>query len=424
MNYRTYARLQEQVAEAVLPNGLRVRVLHKPEFEKVYGILAVNYGSADTDYLRDGVRVRTPAGVAHYLEHKMFDLPSGSAMAQFTALGGSPNAFTGYGMTAYYVQTTQNPEENLRLLLEMVLTPWFTKESVEKERGIIAQEIKMYADSPDACLFERLFEALYPAHPLSVPIAGSVESIQHIDAETLYECYDAFYRPENMILCVEGNLAPEQVLAVAESVPAKPSAGVIRPLLREMEAAEPLSGTHRSRMDVAMPMFAIAFPLPDTQPGDSMTEFAGDLAMELLVGESTQLYRQLYEAGLIDSGFSAGFEGIRGKAMLSVAGDSRDPQAVLEAICRHALELQADGICSADLERLKKGSLGRRIRDLDSFSGTCSRLCEAELEGTDSLSFPEFIQAVTPEDIQKLLKCVTPDLAVMTVIEPTEEETA
>lgn len=423
MKHCDYPRIRECYEETILPNGLRVRVIHKPEFDKLYAMLAVNYGSVDMDYLDGDRAVHTPAGVAHFLEHKMFDIPDGNAMQRFSALGGSPNAFTGYGMTAYFVQTTQAPAENLLLLLEMVLTPWFTEESVEKERGIIEQEIKMYADSPDNRLFELLFEKALPGHPLSVPIGGTVESIGEITDQTLYQCYEAFYRPENMILCVEGNLSPEDVVRTAASVSAERKEKQIRKLSLTARAEPAETGEHRVEMDVSMPMFAACFPIPDIALGDDRTEIVADLTMEILTGESTALYQRMYEQGLIDSGFSAGFEGVRNKAMLSVSGDSDDPAAVLREICGEAARLRQEGVDPSDLDRLKKAMFGRRIRELDSFSGTCSRLCDSFFDGTDCFRFPESISSVSEQDILAMLQYVTEDHMTLVVIAPKEDLT-
>jgi len=170
-------RLGERCYEAVLPNGLTVRVVPKPGFSRKYALIAADYGSVDTAFRLGGRYVRSPDGVAHYLEHKMFDTKHGDAMEQFAACGASPNAFTSYDMTAYYFNCTENFEENFRILMEMVAEPYFTEESVEKERDIIAQEIRMYEDTPDSCLFENLFAAMFRHHPVRVPIAGTVESI-------------------------------------------------------------------------------------------------------------------------------------------------------------------------------------------------------------------------------------------------------
>lgn len=423
MRRRDYPRLREQVWEEVLPDGLRVLVLHKPDFERSFAVVAVNYGAADLHWRRDGADCSAPAGTAHYLEHKLFDLPGGSADERFSALGGNPNAFTGCCGTAFYVETTRNPAENLRQLLEMVFTPWFTPELVERERGIIDQEIKMSDDSPDSRLLEFLNQIALPGHPLSVPILGTRESIREITADTLHACYRDFYRPDNLVLCVEGPLPPEEVLAIAATcAPPRPE-GQVRSCFPEAKARPPLRGRQTLRMDVAMPMFAAGFPLPPLTGDGVRTELAGDLAMELLTGTSSDCYRRLYDAGLIDDSFSAGCDRLRGVAMLTISGDSRDPEAVLAAICAEAARVCRSGVDPEALSCQKKAMFGRRVRALDSFGATCVRLAEAALEGTDYLDFPAQIAAVTAGEVLDLIGRIRPEAAAFAVIAPKEEDT-
>lgn len=419
---REYPRLGETYYEQTLPNGLTVRVLPRQDFSKVFAMLAVNYGSVDTAFSCNGRHYRTPDGVAHYLEHKMFDLPEGDAMEQFSRLGANPNAFTSYAMTAYHFQTSENAEECLKLGLRMVLTPCFTQASVEKERGIIAQEIRMYADSPDSQVYERLFANMLRNHPCRVPISGSLESIQQITEQTLQLCYDAFYRPSNMILVVKGNMEPETVLRLAEQAAADTC---YAPAVTDYGAPEPLTCALAEtvrQMDVSMPTFQLAFRCPDVSKGDATAEIAGDLAAELLMGESSALYQRLYDAGLIDAGFSAGYESIRGLAMISVGGDSRDPYAVRDAIWQEAERMCREGFAQEDFLRLKKSAVGRRIRDLDGFDGTCYRLAAYYFDGVDYFDFQAAFDAVTPEDVMQVLRtCFVPERTSISVIEPRKE---
>ena len=253
-------QLRETFYEERLPNGLLIRVIPRPDFAKTYSFFATDFGSIDTKFTMDGKVYETPAGVAHYLEHKLFDMPEGNVMQQFSALGGSPNAFTGYSMTAYHVESTENWRENLELLLRYVSTPYFTEESVEKERGIIAQEIRMYEDSSGSRMYENLFAALYQHHPIRVPIAGTVESIQDITAQTLYDCHKAFYDPSNMMLCVAGPVDPALVVESAREILPKTPGGVGG---RDYGPAEPLTAEKMARveqnMEVSMPGFTVAF---------------------------------------------------------------------------------------------------------------------------------------------------------------------
>ena len=218
MNEKSYPRIGETVLEKTLPNGLKIFIVPKPQHRKKYAFFATRYGGMDMQFIRNGEKYDTPAGIAHYLEHKMFDTKDGNALQVLSQNGAEPNAFTSNAMTGYYFDCTEHFEENLRILLSFVSVPYFTDESVEKERGIIGQEIRMVEDSPDWQVYERLLACLYRSSPARVPIAGTVESIAGITAETLYDCHHAFYCPSNMALCVVGNVDPHTVIALAEEV--------------------------------------------------------------------------------------------------------------------------------------------------------------------------------------------------------------
>lgn len=406
MTGKAYPDLGEMVYEARLPNGLLTRVVTKPGFAKTYAFLAVNYGSMDTRFEKAGQWFESPQGTAHYLEHKMFDMPEGNIMQQFAKYGGSPNAFTSYDMTAYYVQCTEHFQENLELLLRYVSTPYFTPESVEKERGIIAQEIQMYEDSADSVVFESLFSALYASHPIRNSIAGTVASIAEISEQTLYDCYHGFYIPGNMMLCVVGDVEPELVFSLAEKILPKDGALAARRDYGPQEDMKPARKRVERTMEVSMPMFAMGFK---TEPagygqGTMLQEMVGDLAAEILVGESSPLYTRLYEDGLIDSGFSCGFEGLKGAGMLTASGDSREPQAVYDAILNEAMRIAREGVDEALFQRLKRSALGRRMRDLDGFESICYRSCAYHFEGVDYFSFPACFRTLTSDQIAEFLQ--------------------
>ena len=419
MNRTDYARLGETVYSEVLPNGLRVCVIPKRGFARKYAFFAANYGAVHTAFTLDGRLHTTPDGVAHYLEHKTFDMERGNALQMFAQRGASPNAFTSYAMTAYYFDCTEDFEDNLRLLLEFVSTPYYTEQSVEKERGIIEQEIRIYEDSAESRVYENLFACLYENHPVRVPIAGTVPSIQSITAETLNECHRAFYAPGNMMLCVVGDVEPEPVIRIAgELLPEEPSD---RPQKSYGDPEPPTAAKSRveTEMEIAMPTFAVGFKCAPPASGmETMRrEFIGDLAAELLVGEASELYQRLYEQGLIDADFSCGYESVPGAAMLTAGGDSRDPEAVCAAIVERAEEIVARGADEKLFARLKKSSLGRRLRDLDSFESICYRQCAYYFEDCDYFSFPEVYASVTPEDVVEFLRQAVrrPQMAVSVI---------
>lgn len=425
MKYLEFPSIGESCYEERLANGLLVRVVPKKDFARKYAFIAVNFGSVDTSFTVGGQKHRVPDGIAHYLEHKMFDLPDENAMNLFAAQGGSPNAFTSYAMTAYYFSCTENFEQNLRTLLKMVMTPYFTPESVEKERGIIAQEIKMYEDSADSRVYEDMFDALYAEHPVRVPIAGTVESIGEITAQTLYDCYHAFYQPSNMILCVTGDVDAQKVIAAAQELTPDIKAEIPQRDYGKKESMLPVKKCTKRTMEVSMPSFSIGFKCEEPQNGQEsiLREMIGDLAAEILIGESSPLYQRLYEDGLIDAGFSAGYESVKDACMITAGGDSRDPDAVLNAMLEEAQRIANEGFDTELFERLKKSSLGRRTRDLDSFESICYRNCAYYFEGTDYFRFPETYASVTKEAVQDFLcKVIRPERSAMSVIVPKGQE--
>ena len=420
-----YPRLDEVLCRERLENGLTVAVLPRKGFSKRLAYLVTGFGSLHTDFRLGGKEYHVPAGVAHYLEHKLFDMPDGtSADARFAQLGAMTNAFTSYDMTAYYFSCTENFDECLELLLKFVCTPWFTGESVEKERGIIDQEIGMYADSPDGQVFENLTRTLYHAHPIRVPILGTGETIRAITPETLYTCHRAFYTPENMLLCVIGDVDAEEVAAIARrTLPPQPQ-GVGEKL---PFPEEPMTGggTVECPMEVAMPMFNLGFKCEPIDRGEDAArlEMVADLAAEALFGESSGLYLRLYEAGLIDSSFGGGFEAVEGCAMLLCSGDSDDPAAVKAAILEEAQRLAREGVPEETFQRLRRSALGRRIRALDSFDSTCFRLCASHFADFDYFRFPALYETIRPEDLRNFLaQTVTENRSALSILTPLQGE--
>ena len=420
-----YPGLGETVCRCVLPNGLTVMVAPRPGFTKKLAYFVTDFGSIHTEFTLDGKEYRVPAGIAHYLEHKMFDLPGRDVSAEFAARGASVNAFTSYDVTAYYFSCTEHFEENLKLLLEFVSTPYFTDESVEKERGIIDQEIGMNADNPDSQIFEKLMPALFENHPVRVPILGTCETIREITPENLYLCHRAFYNPANMILCVVGDVDPEEVAGIAEEILPQEKTSVGQKKMEWPETMDRPYETVTDRMEVAMPMFHLGFRCESAPNGPESIrqEVVGDLAAEALFGESSRLYLELYEDGLIDSSFGGGFECLDGCSMLLCGGDSDEPDTVCDAILAEAERIAREGVAEEDFLRMKRSALGRRIRELDSFDSTCFRLCAYHMSGVDYFCFPEVYRQVEAWEIQQFLaETVRPGRGAVATLYPIELE--
>ena len=422
MKQTFYERIGESVYREVLPNGLQVCVVPKPEHAKKYAFFATRYGGMDTRFCLDGKWLDTPAGIAHYLEHKMFDTKEGNALQELAKNGAEPNAFTSNAMTGYYFDSTEHFEENLEILLSFVSIPYFTEESVAKEQGIIGQEIRMIEDNPDWQLYTRMMQALYQKSTARTSIAGTVESISHITAETLYDCHKAFYTPSNMILTVVGNVDPVHVADLARRILPREGGPAI-PRDYGQEPAQVAAKETRMAMEVSAPQFLTAYKCAPAAEGDDYMRatILGDMASDILLGESSPLYQRLYEQGLIDADFAIDYERMKGLAFLEASGDSDDPEAVLAAILEEAKRLAETGIDREQFSRLKKSMLGRRLRELDSFENTCYRICAFYMDGVDYYEYPAAFETVTAEDVEQFLRrVVQEERAAISIVWPKE----
>lgn len=425
MHKQYYPALDETLYSTVLPNGLTVMVVPKPGFTKKQAYFATDFGSVHTHFTLEGKEYTVPAGVAHYLEHKLFELPDRDVTAEFAAMGAMVNAFTSYDITAYFFSCTERFDDCLRLLLEFVSTPWFPEESVERERGIIDQEIGMNADDFGTQVFEQLMKLMYETHPIRVPILGDHDSIRQISPQVLDTCHRAFYNPGNMMLCVVGDVDPESVAQMALQVLGEEKRPMGEKLpLPEVDMTCPRALGRRS-MEVVMPNFCLGFKCEPLGKGREaiVQEFVADMACEVLFGEASPLYLRMYESGIIDSSFGGGFETSDGCALISCGGDSYEPEAVRDAILEEAARIVREGVDEVVLRRMKRSAMGRRIRNLDSFDSTCFRLCAYGMTDFDYFRFPEIYDAVTAAEVQAFLaRTILPERCSLSIIDPIKEE--
>ncbi len=421
MECKTYPNIGETLYSATLPNGLRLRVIPKRGFRSRYAVFAANYGGCHRRFSVDGRQVETPAGVAHYLEHKMFDLPEGDkALDRLTANGADPNAFTSEDLTCYYFQCTEHFEENLRLLLHFVSTPFFTEETVRKERGIIGQEIRMSEDSPGNALFENLLRQLYEKHPIRDRVVGTVESIARISVQTLYDCHKVFYAPCNMCLCVEGDVDPEEIERIAREELPEARGSVPEADFGEEESLLPLERLHRQQMDVSAPQFLIGAKLRPVGEGEAALrqQLVSALALRLLVGASSPFYTRLYAQGLLNRDFDAEVETGVGTATLFIGGESDDPEGVLRALEEELNRVRQKGLDPVRFERAKRASLGARLRGLEDFESVCLSLAESVFEGYCSLDAAALLQDLSRAECEDFLRELVPERLALSIIEP------
>ena len=424
MNLVEYKNIGEEVWHEKLYNGLNIFVIPKRGFNRTYAFFAVNYGGCDRRFMLDGKWHDTPAGVAHFLEHKMFDMPEGNALTMLSENGASPNAFTGNGITGYLFRCTDKFEEDLALLLKFVTTPYFTAESVAKEQGIIGQEIKMGEDDPDRRVHTNLMKALYGHHPVRDSIAGTVESIAEITPEVLYTCHKAFYTPSNMVLCVSGNVDPETVRRVALENARSASNEVTQRDYGGDDGVLPARIRYEEFMSISAPVFMFGAKLPYENDGRLFLKklLAGELACEMLMGESSELYAEMYRDGIINPTFYCGTSDFPGGAFVTAGGESRQPYEILDRVISEAEKLGQSG--GEELfERLKKAMLGSTIRSLDSVESICHNEAEAFFHGYSSFEARDILLGVTIDDARAFMReYFVIERMAMSIIRPLEEK--
>ena len=405
MKQSFYKRIGESVYRETLPNGLQVCVVPKPGYAKKYAFFATRYGGMDTRFCLNGKWLDTPAGIAHYLEHKMFDTKEGNALQELAKNGAEPNAFTSNAMTGYYFDSTDHFEENLEILLSFVSIPYFTEESVAKEQGIIGQEIRMIEDNPDWQIYTRMLECLYSSSPARTSIAGTVESISHITAETLYDCHKAFYTPSNMILTVVGDVDPVHVVDRARRILPREGGAVIPRDYGDEPETVAQAETSRT-MEVSCPQFLAGFKCRPAGEGEDYMRLAviGDIACDILLGDSSPLYLRLYDQGLINTSFGGSFEMMPGIAYLYAGGDSKDARTVAAEIQKEADRLVREGIDEAFYQQVTRAAFGSNLRGLNSFENIAVSLTEGYFHGYDPFRFPEVFDSITKEDVTAFLR--------------------
>ena len=344
---------------------------------------------------------------------------------EMSTAGAAPNAFTSENLTAYHFECTDHFYEHLERLLRFVSVPWFPQESVDRERGIIAQEIRMTEDDPDWRAYQQLMACLYgPDHPAALPVAGTEDSIRAITPEVLHRCHRAFYVPANMALVCVGDVEPERAADIARSV-LPPEGG--EALRREIESPPgllPVRREARLEMEVSMPMFLAGFRCPAGLTGEALLRrsIVGDLACDALFGESSSLYHRLYAAGLINSSLGGGFDQLPGASQLYVGGDARDPERVLGEITAEARRLGEEGIPEDFFDQLRRADYGGMLRALDSFDSIAGNMAEGCFEGYDYYRFPEVFDTVTKADVEAFLReNVTPERAAVSLVLPRTE---
>jgi len=400
-------KIDVKVYEEILDNGMQVILVPNENTNKKYVIWATKYGSIDNKFIEPGTNkeVEVPDGVAHYLEHKMFEQENGvDSLYKLMGLGLNANAYTTNDHTAYLFSGTENFYEGLDELMDFVQHPYFTDENVEKERGIIGQEIQMYDDEPDWRLYMNAMKCLYKNNPITIDTAGTIETISHITKETLYSCYNTFYHPSNMIMCIAGNFVPEEMLEEIKK----------RLLPREkMEKIQRIYPPYEDdinekskcdKMDVNMPIFMIGYrdfskiEINGSSKEKTKRKIGIKMLLDILIGESSKLYDELYTEGLLMEALSGNLEMANEFSHVIIEGASKDPDKVYERVIA---TLENEKISQEDVERAKKNLYGTLVTEYEDVVNIGRRYISDAVEGIMSLDYFESLKEIDLKDLEK-----------------------
>ncbi len=390
-------------------SGLKAFVIPKKGYSKKYATFSTHYGSINNEFIIPGETKSTkvPDGIAHFLEHKLFEQKDGSVMDKFSALGSSPNAYTSFNQTVYLFSCTDKFDDNFRLLLDYVQNPYITEESVEKEKGIIGQEIRMYEDDANWRSFFNLLGAFYKNNPIHIDIAGTIESISKINRDVLYTCYNTFYHPSNMVILVVGDVEPESVFEMVDKLIEKTD---VKKGIQRIFPEEPGSINKNfveQKLAVGTPVFQMGFRdnhLNNNGIEVLKHEVAVKLLLEMLTGRSSELYNRLYEEGLINSTFDTDFTIEENYGFSMLGGESPNPDKVRDMIAAEIEAVSKRGLDKNSFERIRKAQTGRFLRQLNSVERISNLFISVYFKGVYLFDYFDVYDKITFENAQEIFR--------------------
>jgi len=407
--YRTvkFDDINEEMHVYTHKSGLKAFVLPKKGYSKKYATFATHYGSINNSFITpdSGEELRVPDGIAHFLEHKLFEQKDGSVMDKFSALGSSPNAYTSFCQTVYLFSCTDRFEDDFSLLLDFVQNPFITEESVEKEKGIIGQEIKMYEDNPSWRSFFNLLDAFYEKNPVKIDIAGSVESISKIDRDILYKCYNTFYNPSNMVILVVGDVDSDTVFDMIENAikQTEPMKEIVRIFPEEPKNIN--KSYVEQRLAVSLPLFLMGFrdDLLVTKGIECLEREVGiKILLEMLLGRSSSLYNKLYNLGLINNTFEIDYTAEETYAFSSIGGESKNPEQVKDYLVEEIERIKREGLDRKTFDRIKKSMQGRYLRSFNSIENVSHLFMSVYFKEANIFDYIKVYDTITFEDVEKI----------------------
>lgn len=395
--------LNDEYIKAVHPSGLTIYLYPKEGYKATYAIFAANYGSINTKFKINGEDkiITVPDGIAHYLEHKLFENEDGDAFSLYAKTGASANAYTSFDLTGYLFSCSENFLESLKILLNFVQNPYFTDETVKKEQGIIGQEIRMYNDDPNWRVMFNLLKAMYHNHPVNVDIAGTVESISKITPENLYKCYNTFYNLNNMALCIAGNFNTDQVYNLINKTVKNDNSNLKYENIFPKEPLTVVKPRVVQEFEISSPMFELGFKEDPKETRVTASELAyTDILLEVIASKSSKLYKKLLDEKLINT-TSFSYEYFEGPGYRSIifSGESIDPDKTASIIKDYIDEIHRNGIDEDDFITAKKSVYGKVIGLFDNIENIANLMVSFSFSGRDIF---EYINTISSADIKSL----------------------
>ena len=418
--------VKEKVYIDKLENGLTVMVIPKKETQKKYVIWGTNYGSVDNEFIVPGEKeiTKVPNGIAHFLEHKMFEQSDGTnSLDTLTALGVNANAYTTNDHTAYLFECTDNFYEALDELMDYVQHPYFTDENVQKEQGIIGQEIMMYDDYPSWKVYLNALQAMYKKNPIRIDITGTIDTISKINKELLYKCYSTFYHPSNMVMVLCGDFEPEKIVQeIKKRLLKKESQSEIKRIY-PTEPEEINQKIITENMEVSIPLFVIGYKMPEeaeqTEERKIIKHIAIEILLNILIGKSSELYQKLYEKGLLLSEPDLSFDFSKSYAYIMITGQSNNPEKVEEEWKKQVEKYKMNGISEEEFQRVKKTIYGNYVKEYNDVGDIARMFLADYFKGINSFGYLEQYEAVSKAYVEDVLKqYFSEEKEVLSIVKP------
>lgn len=403
------SKIKEKLYIEKLENGLTIMIIPKENTNKKYITWGTNFGSIDNHFIDPKTKkeVQIPDGVAHFLEHKMFEQSNGTnSLDTLSSIGVDANAYTTNDHTTYLFECNEHFYEALDEFMDYVQNPYYTDENVEKEKGIIAQEIKMYDDHPSWQVYMNAMECMYKNNPIKIDIAGTVESISQITKETLYTCYNTFYTPANMLMVVAGNFNPEELLSqIKKRIIKNENVGEIKRIYPQ-EPDEINQKQKTVKMDVNNSIFVIGIKDKVSENKEELVKkhIAIEILLYMLIGKSSELYQKLYKDGLLLEQPDLDYEFSKQYAHITISGQSNNPEKVNEEFKKEIEKLKENGIETQTFERIKKKIYGGYVTEFDDVSNISRMFMGDYFKGINSFDYIENHNQITKEFAEEILK--------------------